>query len=151
LIQRRFRLSSVSDQSLLATKRVTGVGGIFFKAKDAEKLMAWYKEHLGIKPEQEGSTTSMFQWREEEHPDHLGQTVWAIFPHDSKYFGPSSSPFMINFRVRDLKQLLQQLRKEGVRVEDNIVEYDFGTFGWIMDLEGNRIELWEPTRVSPHP
>jgi predicted enzyme related to lactoylglutathione lyase len=150
-VPRRFRLSNASDQSLVASKRVTGVGGIFFKAKDSKKLMAWYEKHLGIKPEQEGSTTAMFQWREEEHPDHFGQTVWAIFPHDTKYFDPGSSPFMINFRVSNLKQVLEQLRKEGVRVDDNIGEDDFGKFGWIMDSEGNRIELWEPTRVSPHP
>jgi predicted enzyme related to lactoylglutathione lyase len=150
-VPRRFRLSNASDQSLVASKRVTGVGGIFFKAKDSKKLVAQYEKHLGIKPEQEGSTTAMFQWREEEHPDHFGQTVWAIFPHDTKYFDPGSSPFMINFRVSNLKQVLEQLRKEGVRVDDNIGEYDFGKFGWIMDPEGNRIELWEPTRVSPHP
>jgi len=144
-------LSKVSDQSLVTSKRVTGVGGIFFKAKDAKKLMAWYQKHLGIKPEQEGSTTAMFQWREEDHAEHFGQTVWAIFPNDTKYFDPSSSQFMINFRVSNLSETLDQLRKEGVRVDDDVVEYDFGKFGWIMDPEGNRIELWEPTKVTPHP
>ena len=113
--------------------------------------MAWYQKHLDIKPEQEGSTTSMFRWREEESPDRLGQTVWAIFPHDTKYFDPGLAQFMINFRVSNLKQVLEQLKEEGVRVDDNVVEYDFGKFGWIMDPEGNRIELWEPTKVVPHP
>ena len=112
--------------------------------------MAWYQKHLGIKPEQEGSTTAMFQWREENQADHFGQTVWAIFPNDTKYFDPGSSQFMINFRVSNLRETLDQLRKEGVRVDDNVVEYDFGKFGWIMDPEGNRIELWEPTKVTPH-
>jgi len=144
-------LSNVSDQSLVTSKRVTGVGGIFFKAKDSKKLMAWYQKHLGINPEQEGSTTAMFQWREENQADHFGQTVWAIFPNDTKYFDPSSSQFMINFRVSNLRETLEQLRKEGVRVDDNVVEYDFGKFGWIMDPEGNRLELWEPTKVTPHP
>ncbi|HEX9613396.1 MAG TPA: VOC family protein [Candidatus Bathyarchaeia archaeon] len=144
-------MSNVSDQSFVTTKRVTGVGGIFFKAKDAKKLMIWYQKHLGIKPEQEGSTTAMFQWREENQEDHFGQTVWAIFPNDTKYFDPSSSQFMINFRVSNLRETLDQLRKEGVRVDDNVVEYDFGKFGWIMDPEGNRLELWEPTKVTPHP
>jgi len=144
-------LSSVSNESLVTDKRVTGIGGIFFKAKDPKKLMDWYEKHLGVKPEQKGSTASMFQWREDEHLEHFGQTVWAIFPHDTKYFDPSSSPFMVNFRVSNLKEVLDQLRKEGVRVDDKIEEYDYGKFGWIMDPEGNRIELWEPTRVSPHP
>jgi lactoylglutathione lyase len=93
----------------------------------------------------------MFQWREEEHPEQFGQTVWAIFPYDTKYFDRGSSQFMINFRVRNLKEVLDQLRKEGVRVDDRIEEYDYGKFGWIMDPEGNRVELWEPARVSPHP
>jgi len=144
-------LSNVSDQSLVTTKRVTGVGGIFFKARDAKKLMAWYQKHLGFKPEEEGSTTAMSQWREEDHAEHFGQTVWAIFPDNTKYFDPGSSQFMINFRVSNLRETLDQLREEGVRVDDNVVEYDFGKFGWIMDPEGNRIELWEPTKVIPHP
>jgi D-3-phosphoglycerate dehydrogenase len=144
-------LSNVSDQSLVAAKRVTGVGGVFFIAKGAKKLMAWYQKHLGIKPEQEESTAAMFQWREEDHAEHFGQTVWAIFPDDTKYFDLGSSQFMINFRVSNLRETLDQLRKEGVRVDDNVVGYDFGKFGWIMDPEGNRIELWEPTKVTPHP
>jgi predicted enzyme related to lactoylglutathione lyase len=144
-------MSTVSDQSLVSNKRVTGVGGIFFKAKDAKKLMDWYENHLGVKPEQKGSTNTMFQWREEERPEEFGQTVWAIFSHDTKYFEPSSSQFMVNFRVNNLKEVLDQLRREGVRVDDRIEEYDYGKFGWIMDPEGNRIELWEPTKVAPHP
>ena len=144
-------MSNVSDQSVVTTKRVTGVGGIFYKAKDAKKPMAWYQKHLGIKPEQEGSNTAMFQWREEDHSEHFGQTVWGSFQMTPSNFDPGSSQFMINFRVSNLRETLDQLRKEGVRIDDNVVEYDFGKFGWIMDPEGNRIELWEPTKVTPHP
>ena len=129
--------------------RVTGIGGVFFKAKDPGKLMSWYTTHLGVKPESEGSSTTMFQWREKEDLKQLGYTVWSIFPHDTKYFDPSASPFMINFRVKDLDRLLDQLKREGVKVDDKREEYEYGKFGWIIDPEGNRIELWEPKGKSP--
>ncbi len=127
-----------------STTRVTGIGGVFFKAKDPGKLMAWYTSHLGIKPEGEGSSTTMFQWREKDDAKQIGYTVWSIFPHDTKYFDPSHATFMINFRVKDLDSLLDQLKREGVKVDDKREEYDYGKFGWIIDPEGNRIELWEP-------
>src|SRR5712664_4013714 len=120
--------------------RVTGIGGVFFKAKDPGKLMSWYTTHLGVKPESEGSSTTMFQWREKDNTKQVGYTVWSIFPHDTKYFDPSAAPFMINFRVKDLNRLLGQLKRE---------EYDYGKFGWIIDPEGNRIELWEPKGEPP--
>jgi len=129
--------------------RVTGIGGIFFKAKDPGKLMSWYTTHLGVKPESEGSSTTMFQWREKDNPKQVGYTVWSIFPHDTKYFDPSAAPFMINFRVKDLDRLLGQLKREGVKVDDKREEYDYGKFGWIIDPEGNRIELWEPKGEPP--
>lgn len=124
--------------------RVTGLGGLFFKAQDPKMLMAWYQEHLGIQPEGQGEPSAMFYWREKDNPDRLGYTVWAIFPRETKYFDPSSSQFMINFRVSDLDSVLRQLRNEGVKVDEKIEEYDYGKFAWIMDPEGNRIELWEP-------
>jgi len=136
------------NHASLAT-RVTGVGGVFFKARDPSKLMAWYTSHLGIKPESEGSSTAMFQWREKEDAKQVGYTVWSIFPHDTKYFDPSASPFMINFRVKDLDRLLDQLKREGVKVDDKREEYEYGKFGWIIDPEGNRIELWEPKGEPP--
>ena len=129
--------------------RVTGIGGVFFKAKDPRKLMACYRSHLGIEPESEGSSTTMFPWREKDDTKQVGYTVWSIFPQDTKYFDPSTAPFMINFRVKDLDSLLDHLRREGVKVDDKREEYEYGKFGWIIDPEGNRIELWEPKGKSP--
>lgn len=127
-------------------ERVIGLGGIFFKAKDPEKLRAWYKEHLGMIPDKYGSVT--FEWRNDQRPENKGHTVWSLFPRDTDYFQPSDAPFMLNYRVADLDRLLDQLRKEGVEVDDKIEEYDYGRFAWIMDSEGNRIELWEPPQKS---
>ncbi len=126
--------------------RVTGIGGIFFKSQDPKKLKGWYQEHLGITPDAEGYI--QFEWRKKDDPDRVGHTVWEPFPHDTDYFNPSAKPFMVNFRVADLRALLEQLRKEGVQVDDKVEEYDFGKFGWIMDPEGNRVELWEPPQGS---
>jgi predicted enzyme related to lactoylglutathione lyase len=121
-------------------KRVTGIGGIFFKAKDPVKLREWYRQHLGIEAESWGFA---FQWQDD--PGSAGgQTTWAPFPDDTKYFAPSEKPFMINFRVADLDGLLTELRAEGVEVEAKAQESEFGKFSWVMDPEGNRLELWEP-------
>jgi len=125
-------------------KRVTGIGGIFFKGQDAEALRAWYREHLGI--EAEGDSGCVFEWREAAEPEQMGQTVWSVFAGHTKYFEPSNAPFMINYRVSDLRALLDQLRAEGVTVDDKLEEHEYGKFGWIMDPEGNRIELWEPPK-----
>ncbi len=125
-------------------KRVTGIGGIFFKTRNTDKVNAWYARHLGITPDEDGSVA--FKWREQEDPERTGYTIWAPFPHDTRYFGPGKSPYMINFRVADLDALMQQLRAEGVQVEEKIEESEYGRFGWITDLEGNRVELWEPPR-----
>jgi lactoylglutathione lyase len=127
-------------------KRVTGVGGLFMKCKDPKTMYAWYEEHLGIKREH---GTVSFNWREAEEPEKTGMTVWALFPEDTKYFDPSRSPFMVNFRVENLEQLLHDLRAAGVQVDDKVETYDYGKFGWIMDPEGNRIELWEPAAEDP--
>ena len=124
-------------------KRVTGLGGIFFKSDDPEKLYAWYEEHLGLK--RESNEGGAFKWRDLED-NKEGMTVWGIFPKSSTYFDPSRSQFMLNFRVDDLDALLAALRAEGVEVDEKIEEYDYGRFGWIMDPEGNRIELWEPPK-----
>ena len=131
------------------SKRITGIGGVFFKAKDPAKLMAWYQKHLGIKPESKGSSNSIFQWRERDDEKKLAYTVWAIFPHDTKYFDPGRSPFMINYRVQDLDRLLEQLKNEGVTVDEKREEYEYGKFGWVTDPDGNRIELWEPKGPPP--
>jgi len=126
-------------------KRVTGIGGIFFKAKDPDKLREWYRKHLGIESESWGGFA--FQWETDPQTDG-GNTVWSIFPDTTKYFEPSNQPFMINFRVTDLHSLLAQLRAEGVEVDPKTDESEFGNFGWIMDLEGNRVELWEPPAAA---
>lgn len=125
-------------------KRVTGIGGIFFKSRNPEKTKAWYEQHLGLVPD--GDAGVYFSWREESNPDEVGRTVWSLFPHDTKYFEPSVSPFMVNYRVADLHALLAALRAEGVEVEDKVEECEYGKFAWVMDPEGNRIELWEPPK-----
>lgn len=122
--------------------RVTGIGGIFFKAKDDEGLKRWYGEQLGIKF-QEGNV-AVFQWRDHDDPKREGSTVWNAFPKDTRYFDPSPAPFMVNFRVNGLDDLLDKLRKSGAQVDPKVETYDYGRFAWVMDPEGNRIELWEP-------
>jgi len=117
--------------------RVTGIGGVFFKAKDPVTLKQWYVEHLGFQIEDDG--TVMFKWDSDK-----GLTVWETFEIGTDYFEPSAAPFMINYRVDDLDGLLAQLRAAGVVVEERIDEEPYGRFGWAMDPEGNRIELWEP-------
>jgi predicted enzyme related to lactoylglutathione lyase len=126
-------------------KRVTGIGGIFFKAQDQEKLYQWYEKHLGIQREP-GSQTAALHWREADDPQRPGMTVWALFEKETKYFDPSRAPFMINYRVDDLDALLEALRAEGVEIDPKREDYDYGRFAWIMDPEGNRIELWEPPK-----
>ena len=123
-------------------KRVVGIGGIFIKAKDPETLRAWYKKHLGLEPDAYGGVA--FQCPETEAERQKAQTAWSLFPSDTKYFDPSTAPFMINYRVENLAALLEVLRSEGVAVDERTEEHEYGKFGWIMDPEGNRIELWEP-------
>lgn len=121
--------------------RVTGFGGFFFKSSDPERLYQWYEKHLGMKRDQSGGV--MFNWADDPAAAE-GVTVWTIFPQSSTYFGPGTAPFMINLRVEGLKELLAKLRSEGVVVDDKYDESEYGNFGWITDLDGNRIELWEP-------
>ena len=122
-------------------KRVTGIGGIFFKSQNPDNLRQWYREHLGV--DSDGGNGASFLWREADKPDQEGVTIWSAFPHDTRYFDPSSAPFMINYRVADLDWLLAQLRTEGVTIDPKIEDTEYGRFAWIMDPEGNRIELWE--------
>jgi predicted enzyme related to lactoylglutathione lyase len=146
LCQRQFAFTDY-EMTKNIMKRVTGIGVIFFKTQDPEKLKAWYQEHLGLEPDSEGEAV-VFKWRETEQPEAIGRTVWSPFPADTKYFAPSQSSFMINYRVVDLDRLLDQLRSEGVEVDERIEEYEYGRFAWIMDREGNRIELWEPPEAK---
>ena len=125
-------------------ERVSGVGGVFFKAKDPKALSGWYRDNLGLAVRGGAPAFSAFQWREREDPAKLGTTVWALFRSDSEYFAPSQAPFMINYRVRNLDRMLAQLRANRVTVEPKIGEEFNGRFAWIVDPEGNKIELWEP-------
>jgi len=123
-------------------KRVTGIGGIFFKAKDPKALGVWYREHLGIDVEEWGGAS--FRWKGPDNPEGVGTTVWSLFGADTNHFAPSSAPFMINYRVDDLHALLAALRAEGVAVDEKVEESEFGKFGWVIDPEGNKVELWQP-------
>ncbi|WP_077032762.1 VOC family protein [Pelomonas sp. KK5] len=123
-------------------KRVTGIGGIFFKSKDPKALSAWYRDHLGVTLEPWGG--SVFRWVSEDNPSGTGTTVWSPFSADTSYFAPSEASFMVNYRVADLHGLLAALRAEGCQVEDKIDESELGKFGWVVDPDGNKIELWEP-------
>lgn len=122
--------------------RVTGIGGVFMKAKDPGALKAWYQRHLGVPLEEWGGAA--FSWRSAENPDGVGTTVWSLFEDTSDYFDPSPSRFMINYRVDDLHGLLDALRAEGCDVDERVQDSEYGRFGWVMDPEGNRVELWEP-------
>ena len=123
-------------------QKVTGLGGVFFKANDAKALAAWYQRHLGI--EFGDQLYFDFKWVNQNDPDAIGHTAFSIFKADSKYFHPGQKEFMLNFRVKDLRALLTELEKEGVEIVGEVEEFEYGKFGWIMDPEGNKIELWEP-------
>ena len=123
-------------------KRVTGIGGIFFSAKDPKALRAWYQRHLGIDVQAWGGTA--FTWADADGQPMKGTTVWSIGVADGKHFAPSPSTFMINYRVEDLGPLLQALRDEGCNVLEKTEDSEYGKFGWVMDPEGNKFELWQP-------
>jgi predicted enzyme related to lactoylglutathione lyase len=124
-------------------KRVTGIGGIFFKAKsdDQARLLEWYDKHLGIKADPNYGTA--FEWRDKDDPQKEGMTTWSIFKRESKYF---DQPFMVNYRVDDLDALLEALKAEGVEIDTKRENHEYGKFAWIVDPDGNRIELWEPPK-----
>ena len=122
-------------------KRVKGIGGIFFKCKDPQKVKDWYKNHLGLDTDQYGTN---FEWRHSDEPNKKGFTQWSPFSDTTKYFEPSDSDMMINYIVEDIENLVKALKEEGVNVVDEIEEYEYGKFVHIMDPEGNKIELWEP-------
>lgn len=121
-------------------ERVTGIGGIFIRARDREAMSAWYEKHLGLRLKDRDAE---FPWREHDRPESVGRTIWSLFPADTDYFGPTRPAFMINYRVANLDRMLEQLRQNGVTVEKT-EDYDYGRFAWVTDPEGNRIELWEP-------
>lgn len=123
-------------------KRVTGIGGIFFKAKDPLTLRAWYEKHLGIDVQDWGG--AVFTWTDDAGNPTKGATVWSVSAADEDYFAPSTSSFMVNYRVADLAALLQVLRDEGCTVLEKTESSELGKFGWVLDPEGNKVELWQP-------
>lgn len=120
-------------------QRVLGIGGVFFKARDPASLGAWYRDHLGIDIEPWGGAVF--------HASGPHSAVWSPFPADTTYFAPSEAPFMINFRVADVRAMVDQLRTRGCSVDERIEETPQGIFGWVMDPEGNRVELWQPPQA----
>jgi catechol 2,3-dioxygenase-like lactoylglutathione lyase family enzyme len=121
--------------------RVTGIGGVFIKSRDPEALAAWYRDHLGL-PYKKGEGASIL-WKDDAQVDG-GMSVFNTFPQTTKYFEPSTSSFMINFRVDDIDALVEKLKAEGVQVDPKRDDYDFGRFAWVYDPDGNKIELWQP-------
>jgi predicted enzyme related to lactoylglutathione lyase len=132
----------ITSQNSNATKmkKVTGIGGIFFKCKNPKKMTEWYQKHLGLNTNPYGAT---FDWYEGADSTKKGQTQWTPFPETTKYFEPSTKDFMINYRVENLQALFNELKKEGVTIVDTIETYDYGKFLHILDEEGNKIQLWE--------
>ncbi|WEK20895.1 MAG: VOC family protein [Candidatus Pedobacter colombiensis] len=123
-------------------KKVTGLGGVFFKCDNPQSMNEWYAKNLGLATSEYGTT---FEWRQADDPSKIGSTVWSTFPKDTKYFNPSTKPFMINYRVENIALLVDELKKDSVTIIDEITEYEYGKFVHILDPEGNVIELWEPT------
>lgn len=136
-----FSFKTITTNNNLPMKKVTGIGGIFFKCKDPQKMNEWYKTHLGFDTRNFGA---IFEWREAADSTKKGATIWSTFPETTDYFEPSTKDFMINYRVENLETLVEELKKEGVTIVDTIENYDGGKFVHIMDIEGNKIELWEP-------
>lgn len=129
-------------------RRVTGIGGVFFKCSDPAKLRDWYREHLGIESQEWGSS---FLWRELDAPSKKGYTAWCPFPDSSDYFDPSDEPYMVNYRVADLDALIPVLKDEGVEVVGGPETFENGKFAWIVDPDGRKIELWEPLDPDQDP
>ena len=121
--------------------RVTGIGGIFFKSKNPKEQRNWYSQHLGLVTNDYGS---LFEFRDSTNPEKKGYLQWSPFDEDTKYFEPSKREFMINYRVENMVELVEQLKADGVTICDAIEEFDYGKFVHILDPEGNKIELWEP-------
>jgi predicted enzyme related to lactoylglutathione lyase len=130
-----------NSKKQIKMKKVTGIGGVFFKCKDPKKMNEWYKTHLGLNTNPYGAS---FEWYESPDSSKKAMTQWTPFAETTKYFEPSSKDFMINYRVENLVVLIEQLKSEGVTILDNMETYDYGKFVHILDAEGNKVELWEP-------
>jgi predicted enzyme related to lactoylglutathione lyase len=126
-------------------KKVTGIGGIFFKCKDPDAMKNWYNQHLGLTTDQYGTT---FEWRLADDNSKKGFSQWSPFKETTTYFAPSTKDFMINYRVENLEELVAELKKSGIEITDSIETFEYGKFIHIMDPEGNKIELWEPVDIE---
>ena len=122
-------------------KKVTGIGGIFFKTNDPEKMKEWYNKNLGLRTNEYGA---VFEFRDSDQPEKKGYAVWSPFKSDTDYFEPSTKEFMINYRVENIEAMVEELRAAGVTICDEIEKYEYGKFVHILDPENNKIELWEP-------
>jgi len=136
---------TAQNNEIQEKKRVTGIGGIFFKCKDPGKMREWYKTHLGLNTNQYGT---VFEWRQGADTIKKGFTQWSPFKETTKYFEPSTKDFMINYRVENLEALIDQLKKENVIIVDSIETVEYGKFVHILDIEQNKIELWEPNDIE---
>ena len=140
---RSLTITSVNEKQ--PVKKVTGIGGIFFKCKDPAKVREWYKTNLGLNTNQYGT---VFEWRQGADTTKKGFTQWSPFKETTKYFEPSTKDFMINYRVENLESLLKELKNEGVTITDTIESVEYGKFVHILDVEGNKVELWEPNDIE---
>jgi predicted enzyme related to lactoylglutathione lyase len=138
-------ITTKSSNSQQLTKKVTGIGGIFFKCKDPKKMREWYETNLGLNTNDYGA---VFEWRQGADTTKKGFTQWSPFTEKTKYFEPSTKDFMINYRVDNIEGLVDQLRKSDVIITDKIQTVEYGKFVHIMDIEGNKIELWEPNDIE---
>ncbi len=135
-------VKTITTNNNTGTKKATGIGGIFFTCKDPKKMTEWYRKNLGLNTNTYGGAT--FEWHEGADSTKKGQTQWQPFAETTKYFEPSSKDFMINYRVDNLEALMEELKKDGVTIVDKMESYDYGKFVHILDVEGNKVELWEP-------
>lgn len=133
--------SFIDSKQTISPKKVTGIGGIFFKCKDPQKVREWYSKNLGLNTDKYGS---VFCWYQGADSTKKGFTQWSPFKETTKYFNPSTKEFMINYRVENLVALVEQFKKDSVTICDTIETYSYGKFVHIMDIEGNKIELWQP-------
>jgi predicted enzyme related to lactoylglutathione lyase len=138
-------ITAKSHSPQQSIKKVTGIGGIFFKCKNPKKMREWYATNLGLNTNAYGA---VFEWRQGADTTQKGFTQWSPFTEKTKYFDPSTKEFMINYRVVNIQALVQQLRNAGVTITDKIETVEYGSFVHIMDIEGNKIELWEPNDIA---
>jgi predicted enzyme related to lactoylglutathione lyase len=137
-------LTKINDDPA-TVRKATGIGGIFFKCKDPKKVREWYKVHLGLNTNQYGA---VFEWRQGADTTKKGFTQWSPFGEKTKYFEPSTKDFMINYRVENLEELVNQFRKDSVTIVDKIETVEYGKFVHIIDIEGNKVELWESNDIE---